>query len=229
MTAVAVAGSLGILPGVALGETPGRKNVEAAAPGGMSTTSADGAATTTPTDPTAPPESVRPSETPGSDGAGPAEAEGPQDARPPGPEPRSGERLAPLPARSGLGKRVVYDVSAQQVWLVRDDGSVARTYLVSGARNEDKLPPGRYEVYAKSRRAVAYDYRETMGFMVRFAHGRRAPIGFHDIPRDLDGQLVQTRAQLGVPRSAGCIRQARPDARALWDFTGVGTRVVVVA
>ena len=52
--------------------------------------------------------------------------------------------------------------------------------------------------------------------MVRFAHGERAAIGFHDIPADHDGGLVQTRDQLGTPPSAGCIRQWRPDAVALW-------------
>ncbi len=32
----------------------------------------------------------------------------------------------PLPPRSGTGRRVVYDISAQRVWLVRADGDVAR-------------------------------------------------------------------------------------------------------
>ena len=43
------------------------------------------------------------------------------------------------------------------------------------------------------------------------------------------GRLVQTREQLGTPRSHGCIRQWRPDARALWRFAPVGTKVVVLA
>jgi lipoprotein-anchoring transpeptidase ErfK/SrfK len=135
---------------------------------------------------------------------------------------------AELPAESGRGRRVVYDVSAQRVWLVRDGGHVVRTYLVSGAEDPRKLPPGTYEVYSKSRHAISYDYEETMQYMVRFAHGERAAIGFHDIPRWPDGDLVQTRQQLGTPRSAGCIRQWRPDAKALWAFARVGTTVVVV-
>jgi lipoprotein-anchoring transpeptidase ErfK/SrfK len=45
----------------------------------------------------------------------------------------------------------------------------------------------------------------------------------------LDGHLVQTRAQLGTPLSHGCIRQWRPDAKALWRFAPVGTSVVVLA
>jgi lipoprotein-anchoring transpeptidase ErfK/SrfK len=144
------------------------------------------------------------------------------------------ERAAPteadpeaLPARSGRGKRVVFDMSDQRVWLVGGDGRVRRTYLVSGSLT-DNLAPGTYEVYSTSRHAVGIDDSGTMQYMVRFAHGKRAAIGFHDIPVD-DGKLVQTRAELGTPQSHGCIRQWRPDARALWYFAIVGTKVVVTA
>jgi lipoprotein-anchoring transpeptidase ErfK/SrfK len=67
-----------------------------------------------------------------------------------------------------------------------------------------------------------------MKYMVRFAHGNNAAIGFHDVPVK-DGKLIQTRAQLGTPESHGCIRQWRPDAQALWRFAPLGSKVVVVA
>lgn len=130
-----------------------------------------------------------------------------------------------LPLDSGSGKRVVFDISSQRVWLVNEEDRVRRTYLVSGSVT-DNLEPGSYEVYSTSRRAVGVDDSGTMEYMVRFAHGRNAPIGFHDIPVD-DGALVQNRAQLGTPQSHGCVRQWRPDARALWEFAPVGTQVVV--
>jgi lipoprotein-anchoring transpeptidase ErfK/SrfK len=133
----------------------------------------------------------------------------------------------PVPARSGTGRRVVFDMSVQRVWLVGDHDTVRRTYLVSGSRT-DNLGPGTYEVFSRSRDAVSYTYEETMNYMVRFASGEQAAIGFHDIPRDQQGDPVQTREQLGQPLSSGCIRQARPDAIALWRFAGVGTKVVVV-
>lgn len=132
-----------------------------------------------------------------------------------------------VPPDSGEGRRVVFDQGAQRVWLVGDDGTVRRTYLVSGSA-EDNLDPGSYEVYSRSERAWGIDDSGTMKFMVRFAHGERAAIGFHDIPYK-DGDLVQTRAELGTPLSSGCVRQWRPDAKALWAFAPVGTPVVVVA
>lgn len=132
------------------------------------------------------------------------------------------------PRRSGAGRRAVFDQSAQQVWLVRESGTVRATYLVSGSRL-DNLTPGRYEVYSRSHDAVSFDYSSTMRYMVRFTQGDNAAIGFHDIPVDKSGQPVQTGRQLGVARSSGCIRQRPSDAREMWDFAQLGTDVVVVA
>lgn len=131
-----------------------------------------------------------------------------------------------VPADSGEGRRVVFDQSAQRVWLVGGRGRVHRTYLVSGSV-EDNLDPGTYEVYSRSMQAWGIDDGGTMRYMVRFAHGDRAAIGFHDIPVK-DGEKVQTRAELGTALSGGCIRQWRPDAKALWEFAPQGTTVVVV-
>ena len=132
-----------------------------------------------------------------------------------------------VPYDSGEHKRIVFSISQQRVWLVEDDESVARTYLVSGSVT-DNLRPGVYQVYSKSPDAVGIDDSGTMRYMVRFTYGENAAIGFHDIPVD-DGHLVQSRKQLGTPLSHGCIRQWRPDAKALWDFAPVGTEVDVVA
>lgn len=144
---------------------------------------------------------------------------------------KSGDAQGPpaVPSRSGQGRRIVFDIAAQRVWLVGQRGGhddVRRTYLVSGSLT-DNLSPGTYSVYSRSMNAVGIDDSGTMRYFVRFAHGRNAAIGFHDIPVS-HGAPVQTRAELGVPRSHGCIRQARPDAQALWRFAPVGTRVVVV-
>jgi hypothetical protein len=145
------------------------------------------------------------------------------------PDQRLGARAASaeLPAESGEGRRIVFDMSDQRVWLVSANEKVRRTYLVSGSLT-DNLEPGSYEVYSKSEDAIGIDDSGTMKYMVRFAHGTRAAIGFHDIPV-LDGERVQTVAELGTPRSHGCIRQRRVDAKALWDFAPLGTPVAVLA
>jgi lipoprotein-anchoring transpeptidase ErfK/SrfK len=133
-----------------------------------------------------------------------------------------------VPADSGTGRRIVFSQSDQRVWLVGDDGAVERTYLVSGSRF-DNLDPGSYRVQSKTRHATAFDASGTMEYFVRFATGYSEPIGFHSVPRDNTGTLEQTKAQLGTPLSAGCVRQWKYDAVALWDFAPVGTPVVVTA
>jgi hypothetical protein len=134
----------------------------------------------------------------------------------------------PVPEDSGQGKRIVFDQSDQRVWLVDDDETVTRTYLVSGSLS-DNLDPGTYSVYSRSEQAWGVDDSGTMKYFVRFTEGDAGgAIGFHDIPVD-NGSLVQTVAQLGTPQSHGCIRQERTDAIALWDFAPVGTEVDVTA
>ena len=132
-----------------------------------------------------------------------------------------------LPNASGEGRRIVFSEAAQRVWLVAANGGVERTYLVSGSKF-DNLNPGTYAVLSKSRFATAFDYSGSMEYFVRFATGFTAPIGFHTVPVDNAGQPEQTKEQLGTPTSAGCVRQWRDDAIALWTFAPVGTKVVVV-
>ncbi len=130
-----------------------------------------------------------------------------------------------LPGASGSGKRVVFDISDQRVWLVDGDDEVRRTYLVSGSLT-DNLHSGTYAVYSRSRHAVGIDDSGVMEYFTRFTRGANAAIGFHSIPTK-DGKPLQTREQLGTPQSHGCIRQALPDAKQLWSFAPVGTKVVV--
>ena len=132
-----------------------------------------------------------------------------------------------LPVESGEGRRAVFDMSAQRAWIVDAQGKVKRTYLVSGSVL-DNLKPGTYEVYSRSRHAVGVDDSGEMEYFVRFTRGKKAAIGFHSIPTQ-DGKPLQSREQLGSPQSHGCIRQARPDAIAMWEFAHIGTKVVVRA
>lgn len=138
------------------------------------------------------------------------------------------DRTPSPPKGTGTGRRIVFDISSQRVWLVNDSNEAVRAYLVSGSRY-DQLPAGTYKVYSKSRHTTSWHGTETMEYMVRFYKGERAAIGFHDLPvKTATGEEVQTKAQLGKPLSDGCIRQSERDALALWRFAPIGTKVVVV-
>lgn len=133
-----------------------------------------------------------------------------------------------LPPDSGSGRRIVFSISKQYVWLVAADNSIERRYPVSGSRF-DQLEPGTYEVIRKRRHTTSWHGTESLEYMVTFTFGENAAIGFHDIPRDLaTGKLIQTVDQLGMALSDGCVRQRHQDAAALWDFAPVGTPVIVL-
>lgn len=129
-----------------------------------------------------------------------------------------------IPADSGSGRRIVYSIGQQRVWLVEGGEQLVKTYQVSGRLG---LPGyGSYRVYSKSRYASSGSVR--MEYMIRFARGRSLAIGFHSIPVDRRGRPLQRLDQLGTPRSHGCVRQWIGDAAELWNWAPVGTTVVVV-
>ncbi len=132
----------------------------------------------------------------------------------------------PAPADSGVGRRAVYAVEQQRVWLIEADETIVRSYLVSGRAGTPS--PGNYNVFSRSRHTTSIGGGARMELMVRFAWGRNAAIGFHSIPVNSRGAPLQTDAELGTYRSAGCVRQNWDDAVAMWDFGQVGTPVVVV-
>ncbi len=131
-----------------------------------------------------------------------------------------------LPPNSGSGRRIVYDDSAQRVWIVEASGTLRDSYLVSGRAGVPN--PGVYQIYSKSEKAWAGHDGITMNHMVRFAHGRSLAIGFHSIPRYANGVPMQLTAQLGTYQSAGCVRQADHEAAALYHWARIGDTVVVV-
>lgn len=215
VTAVAMLGGIGVLPSVASSGDPTVARDEPATSGddragsttSHATAAAELAAATYAVSP-GPTPSEAPPTTPAPDA--PAEAD------------------VALPTDSGEGHRIVFSQGQQRVWLVADDGSVERTYLVSGSAY-DNLDPGTYAVYSRSEQAWGIDDSGSMRYFVRFTEGDNGgAIGFHDIPVS-NGEPVQTKAMLGTPQSHGCIRQRRQDAVALWNFAPIGTEVVVTA
>ena len=228
VTGIAMLGGVGVLPSVANGESGGHggtaRNASTAAGSVLA-----GARTTPSTEPSV---DATPTTTTRTGNAGKSKSSPTATASDQAHDDQADEDTSdldpPVPADSGDGRRIVFDQSDQRVWLVDDDDSVTRTYLVSGSLY-DNLDPGSYAVYSRSEDAYGVDDSGTMKYFVRFTEGDNgAAIGFHDIPIN-DGEPLQTVDQLGTPQSHGCIRQERADAIALWDFAPVGTEVDVTA
>ena len=137
------------------------------------------------------------------------------------------------PAHSGSGKRIVWDKSASQVWLVDAKNTVTCSYVVTD--NDEDTPVGTYRVRSKSAMSSAV----TDGRFWRLAHmvrfylqpGHHLWIGFHAVPQAPNGDLIQPMSSLGKPgyRSHGCVRQHPTNAANLFAVTPVGGKVVVIA
>lgn len=135
------------------------------------------------------------------------------------------------PPDTGTGKRAVFSIAQQRVWVFSDDTTVIRTFLVSARL--DMPNPGTYKVWSRSPLACSSSHTWVcMRFMIRFAKGPNGGnIGFHEIPRDTRAPgdpWVQTEEQLGQPLSDGCLRESTADAEFMWAWALIGTKVVVV-
>jgi hypothetical protein len=127
--------------------------------------------------------------------------------------------------------RIVYSISAQRVWVYDATGTRLRTYPVSGRAGNPSA--GWYRVFSKAPQSFSTNNPAVQwNYMVRFAVSPRGNnIGFHQIPvrcgEDGSCRPLQSEAELGSPRSAGCVRQSARDARWLYGWAEIGTLVVV--
>ena len=136
--------------------------------------------------------------------------------------------IPPVPADTGVGRRIVYCNSCQYVWVIDENDKVIRSYLVSGRQY---MPgPGTYHIFVKQRYTFATNNPTiTWEYMVTFTYGPNGGgIGFHEIPWQY-GHPEQTEAELGQFRSGGCVRQKHEDAVWMWEWSQIGDTVVVTA
>ena len=133
----------------------------------------------------------------------------------------------PIPERSGTGRRAVYSIRQQHVWVVDGGEMVIRTFPVSGMKGQPK--PGTYSVFSQSLSSFSPELPGvTFRYMTRFAIGRNGGnIGFHEIPVR-NGKPMQIVEELGTFKGSGCLRSSTADARFMYSWAKPGTKVVVV-
>ena len=135
--------------------------------------------------------------------------------------------VAPVPAKSGVGRRIVYANRQQRVWVINADNEVIRTFPVSGMLGQPGK--GTFNVFSKSPTSYSPEYAGvTFRFMTRFAIGRNGGnIGFHEIPIR-NNKPMQTVEELGAFKGSGCLRSSTQDAIFIYQWAKIGTKVVVV-
>ena len=118
---------------------------------------------------------------------------------------------APVPIKSGTGRRIVYANRQQRVWVINADNEVIRTFPVSGMLGQPGN--GTFSVFSKSPTSFSPEFAGvTFRFMTRFAIGRNGGnIGFHEIPIR-NSKPMQTVDELGAFKGSGCLRSSTKDA-----------------
>ena len=136
-------------------------------------------------------------------------------------------KAAPVPIKSGTGRRIVYANRQQRVWVINADNKVIRTFPVSGMLGQPGN--GTFSVFSKSPTSYSPEFAGvTFRFMTRFAIGRNGGnIGFHEIPIR-NSKPMQTVDELGAFKGSGCLRSSTQDALFIYQWATLGTKVVVV-
>ena len=88
---------------------------------------------------------------------------------------------------------------------------------------------GTFAVFSKSLASYSPEFAGvTFRYMTRFAIGRNGGnIGFHEIPTR-NGKIMQTVDELGTFKGSGCLRSSTQDARFIYQWATLGTKVIVV-
>ncbi|MEW2404087.1 hypothetical protein [Streptomyces sp. NPDC046862] len=124
---------------------------------------------------------------------------------------------AALPYRSGTGKRVVYSLSDDRVWLVGANDKVTRTFKVTPSTVDPA--PSTYKVTSRTNSTTGSD-GTPIEHVVRFATVDGVVIGFSAA---VDGSTPKP----DPTTKTGGIRESRPDGNAMWQFATIGRPVVV--
>ena len=135
--------------------------------------------------------------------------------------------VPPVPAKSGAGRRIVYANRQQRVWVINAENEVIRSFLVSGMLGQPGK--GTFAVFSKSPSSYSPEFAGVaFRYMTRFAIGRNGGnVGFHEIPTR-NGKVMQTVDELGTFKGSGCLRSSTQDARFIYQWATLGTKVVVV-
>ncbi|WP_405535705.1 hypothetical protein OG787_17565 [Streptomyces sp. NBC_00075] len=134
--------------------------------------------------------------------------------------PRDTRHPDALPRGTGKGKRVVYSLDDDRVWIVATNNKVLRTFTVAPGTVDPA--PGSYLVTSRSNSITGTD-GTPIEHVVRFTGVDGVAIGF-------SAAVDPTAPQPNLDPEArtGGIRETRPDGNAMWEFATIGERVIVI-
>lgn len=134
----------------------------------------------------------------------------------------------PLTA-AGTGKKIVINLSKQQVVLY-EKGRIVSIRKISSGKRSTPTPVGEFAIRNKITTAYSKPYRLYMENWMAFSND--GSYGLHSLPywkTKSGGKLYEGASHIGTPVSHGCIRQTLADSKSLFDWAPIGTPVSIKA
>jgi len=127
-----------------------------------------------------------------------------------------------IEAKITEGKYIDINLSKQNLSMF-ENGVRLGTYKVSSGKRGMATPTGTFKVLSKSGRAYSKKYNLYMPYWMQFTG---AGHGIHELPEWKSG-YKEGANHLGIPVSHGCVRLGIGPAKAVYDWSGVGTPIVI--
>jgi lipoprotein-anchoring transpeptidase ErfK/SrfK len=121
------------------------------------------------------------------------------------------------------GKYIDINLEAQ-VLSTFENGKLLDSYMVSSGKRGMETPKGQFSIHNKAPRVWSKKYGLFMPFWMAVASD--GSFGIHELP-EWPGGYKEGAAHLGIPVSHGCIRLGVGPAKTVYDWTEVGTPVVI--
>ncbi|MDZ7611396.1 MAG: L,D-transpeptidase [Candidatus Moranbacteria bacterium] len=120
------------------------------------------------------------------------------------------------------GKYIDIDLS-EQVLSIFQDGKELGAYKASTGMPGMETPTGEFEVMGKASRPWSKDYELFMPWFIQFTSDGH---GIHELP-EWPGGVKEGVHHLGFPVSHGCVRLGVGPAKKVYDFSDIGTPIVI--
>lgn len=126
-------------------------------------------------------------------------------------------------AKITTGKYIDLNLTAQ-VLSIFENGKLIDSFMVSTGKRGMETPKGSYQIRNKALRVWSKAYGLYMPLWMAVAADGK--FGIHELP-EWPGGYKEGANHLGIPVSHGCIRLGVGPARLVYDWTEIGTPVVI--
>jgi lipoprotein-anchoring transpeptidase ErfK/SrfK len=127
-----------------------------------------------------------------------------------------------IDAKITEGKYIDINLAKQNLSIF-EDGKRLGTYRVSSGKRGMATPTGTFKVMSKAGRAYSRKYNLYMPYWMQFTG---AGHGIHELPEWKSG-YKEGANHLGTPVSHGCVRLGIGAAKTVYDWSGIGTPIVI--